>query len=121
MLFLLLLLKPQHTLSSTSCRQPTLHLQMDEAPLAPMGTSKYIFQVQTEGGGLQFCKMVCRNGTWRGPICAEDKDLIKDSLFNFPCSLLYVPHNLEVYHHHTIIKVGKQFPSGTVLRSRCKT
>ena len=100
----------------------------------------FILQVQRQGVGRQFCKVVCRNAGWRGPICADSIDTLTghlhttctvqelllsfpDSLFNFPCTLLYLPPDLDVWHGHSLlsdISRERQYPVGTELLTRCK-
>ena len=46
-----------------------------------------------------------------------------DSLFDFPCSLLYLPPNLDIWHGHSLlseISRERQYPAGTELLTRCK-
>ena len=86
---------------------------------------------------------MCGATGWRGPICADTPDTltgssqnqivklvtsepiltIPDSLFAYPCTLLHLPPDLEIWRGHSLLTTlsrENQFPVDTRLVARCK-
>ena len=48
-----------------------------------------IHKVKSDVGNYEFCKILCRNGHWRGPVCRVEIDDIKgkERISNSLCGL----------------------------------
>ena len=51
-------------------------------------------QVEQAGGGVGFCKVECRAGGWRGPVCSEDRDKLEGGAIFFFLIIIFIPRHL---------------------------
>ena len=85
----------------------------------------------------QYCKLLCRDGQWRGPFCGDDTNGLKgdkdtlvlemrfslaEDILKSVCVLSAVPAGLEMRHGHEVIDLssGDQLPHSFTLLVRCK-
>jgi len=106
------------------CEQPIVHRGTKKHTIKRGGGSKsYVWQIKSDSGGFEFCKILCRNGHWRGPVCQTEIGDIKDNMFEVGCTLPFIPSYLEVRQKHELIKQKSkellEFPIGSELISRC--
>ena len=45
--------------------------------LKTISNNFFIHKVKSDVGNYEFCKILCRNGHWRGPVCRVEIDDIK--------------------------------------------
>jgi hypothetical protein len=85
----------------------------------------------------QYCKLLCRDGQWRGPYCGDDPHGVKgdkdtrvlgneislaEDVLKSACVLSTVPAGLEMRHGHKVLDLssGDQLPHSSTLMMRCQ-
>lgn len=103
------------------CSSPMLEINGTRAP-HPVASQAdaYLFQVKS-GGTVQYCKIVCDKGEWRGPYCGQTRERLGERVFRHGCHLQAPVSGLQLREGHRLVPPGQtaEYGHGALLLARC--